>query len=387
MPSTSRAAAVATGFAAGALACNAIIGLTDVPPVADAEAGDAAVVPATDASMGAPEAAPPAHDGGPTHAADADLGEASAGVCGPHGTDCLGGGCVDGQCQAFAFWTTDSGLVPHALAQDDAFLYWTDSFTNVGRTNKATGATTILYADAVLPQSVAVDDAGIYWGDDDGIYRCLKSGCPDSGPAVVATTVHETGAYSLAIDDVHVYWSEESANVYVAHKYGTAETPTALWNGDASVDEVTTDGQQVYFTADDGLLRVMGVDGGGVRTFGQPGQTASLGVALDSNTVFWTVGAPVDTVLAVGKTSPAGSGSTLAGSQANPQAVASDGLDVYWANTGVTSTIAECAIASCSPTTIVSGLNLPSALVVDSVAVYFTDANSGSNGTLWKIAK
>jgi hypothetical protein len=316
--------------------------------------------------------------------------EGSAGGCGTGGTDCLGGPCAGGQCQAFAFWTSDAGVVPRALAQDESFLYWADQVSwVVARTEKSTGATTILYVDSERPESVAVDDAGIYWGNYDGIERCLKSGCPDAGPALVATVAHPdgVGVFSLAIDDSRVYWTEDTGDVYFAHKYGTAETPTPLWQGQASVNALVTDGQQVYFACGDGVLRVVGVDGGAPRAFGQAGQASSNAVAIDTDTVFWTIGDPTDTVLAAGKNSSATVGNTLASSQDGVEWIASDGLDLYWADVGLTSTIVQCAIGDCQPATVASGLNIPSAIVVDDVAVYWTNTNAGSNGTLWKIAK
>jgi hypothetical protein len=395
-------AAIATG--AGAFACNAIIGIDDVPVQALGDDGasddaspDAGGQSAMDASLpdvSLPDATLPDAKG--MSATEASSTACNLAIDDPHncgacGHDCLGGQCMSGACQAWVLIGADAGLAPWRIAQDSAYLYWVDQQDGiVGRTDKSSGATTLLSTAAVLPGAVAVDDAGaFYWGDDNGVFRCPTAGCADSGPALVAAAAHETGVASLAVDGTYVYWSDQTSSIYSAHKYGSAETPVSLGDGDAGVEQVATDGQRVYFTADDELFHVMGVDGSGEFAVGTGSSSSTaLGFAIDvdNGAVVWSES---DTVFAAATTG-VGAYSAIAVSQTNPLAVATDGLEAYWLDVPGLSMNAElvgCAIASCNiPNVLAYGFFEPSSVVVDDGAIYWADQDN-TNGTLWKIAR
>ena len=438
-PRRFRAVAALVGLSAAigaSTACNAILGLPDVPvpveagPTSGGDVGDAAGVVDTstpgsqgdasvggrdgsmavdgslakdgsvgadsssvtvgfDASADAPgtvsEAGPPPVDSGPCNSTLSDTHN-----CGYCGHDCLGGQCLTGACQPVVLWPGDSGAAgqPYDLAQDDAYLYWIDiSNHSVFRTNKTTGATNDLAppADDLFPSGLAVDDAGaIYWGDTGEIYRCAKSGCaPD--PVGVTTTV-STDVYSLAVDDENLYWSENSKQIFSAHKFGTGESPSVIWDGGVMANAVATDGTRVYFTASDGFLHGILPDGGSGFSIGAGGGAASLGVVLNGGSVYWTVD---DTAhgevwgATTSNLSPYG----IATEQQFPTWLAADGTSVYWF-TGTNSIINACTISDCTPT-VVATSPLAHAIVVDDVAIYWTDPNALGNasGAIFKLAK
>jgi|HubBroStandDraft_4_1064222.scaffolds.fasta_scaffold12201_3 hypothetical protein len=361
--------------------CNLLIDLGDVPVPIDAGA-DASLGPGT------PEAAPP--EASPEAGTPGDAC-ADSSACIPCDRDCLGGQCVDGVCQPIALVSPDSGVSPYGLAQDDTFLYWTDyDNSQISRTNKATGVSTVLDSDdTFLPDPIAVDDGGIYWGDSVGVWSCPKSGC--SYGVVEVSEEQSFSPSSLAIDDVNIYWTEETGAVFAVPKGGQGAAPTELWEGDASTAGVATDGQRVYFAASDGLLRGVGVDGSAPFAIGSYDDAGSYGVALDGQNVYWTIAGPGEgavNMASLASLSP----SPLATGLHYAQSIASDGANVYWigatTDTGDQLGIYGCAIASCAPKLLATGSAKVKGIVVDSVAVYWTDASETSTGGgVYKLAK
>jgi hypothetical protein len=407
-------------------ACNAILGLPDVPNPVDAGVGDASgavdasnpgdATPgdgalATDATVGTDTGSDASVTLGLDGAADAlgtpsDAGPSSdAGPCGSQndmhncgacGHDCLGGQCSAGQCQPFALWPGDSGAEgqPYGLAQDDAYLYWVDiSNRDVLRTDKTSGATVSLLPSSytgLFPHTIAVDDAGaVYWDDMSSIWRCAKSGCT-SGPVIVTST-HTAEVYSLAVDDVNVYWSENSTEILSAHKFGSGESPSEFWESDASVsaNAVATDGTRVYFTADDGLLRGIPVDGGAGFSIGSAGSAASLGIVLNGGAAYWTIDDTAHGEV-LGASTTSLSPYPIADEQQFPTWLATDGTSVFWFTSALTgsSTVNGCALNDCSPTPLATSPS-PHAIVVDDTAIYWTDLDGLGNlsGAIFKLAK
>jgi hypothetical protein len=393
-----------TAAAVGATACNAILGITDVPGPAEAgvDAGgetDASRSPdAHDASM------PRADSSGADGAQDAGPGvtEASASCdpqktqddpanCGSCGHDCLGGGCSMGACKPFVLFPGDGGPVvqPSDLAQDDAYLYWTDTPGGaVRRTLKTTGATSSLLpldGGAAQPRGIAVDDSAAYWGDVNGVYRCAKAGCVGS-PKQVASG---NAVASLAIDDAGIYWSEGAAQILAANKLGTGEVASVIWQGGASTVRVASDGQRVYFTAADGLLHAVGVDGGGGVAVAVDAGSATAGVALSGGAVYWTVADPSHGVVLQAPTSSLVASPPIITQQQSPHAVATDGTFIYWVNLlgAGAAQVMGCPIASCgSSNKLLANAASPSAIVVDSAAIYWTDIG-GATGAIYKLAR
>ncbi len=399
VPHGVRAFLAAGVLAASGVACNAILGIGDVPLPPDAgggvilpgllDAGDATMSTVADAGQPAVEAA--------SGCVDTQMDTHNCGNC---GHDCLGGQCSLGICQPVALTAGDAGVSPWDLAQDDSYLYWTDLVNGaISRTSKSGAATALLSSlPGSQPRGIAVDDSAVYWGDLSGIERCSKTTC-NSAPVLAAKA--QTGAVaSLSVDDAHVYWGEEGSQIYAANKYSSAgEMGSVLWEGDASTNLVTTDGVRVYFSASDGDLRGVGVDGGGPFALNTGGNFTSEGIALSGGSVYWAMtnedfSNPMGGYIAGASTAALAPG-PVASMQRNPYGVATDGTTLYWTNLPSTPTpsgqIASCTISQCSAAVIAGGYSNPHAIVVDATAVYWTDSGSGavgmSNGTIWKLAK
>jgi hypothetical protein len=249
-----------------------------------------------------------------------------------------------------------------------------------------------LTSSTALPEGIAVDDAGVYWGDSTpGVWRCPKGGC-GGGPTLVSTSGYS--AFEVAVDDRNVYWTEELAlAVRSAPKDGVDAGYRTLWQS-ASVTpfHIATDGQRVFFTADDGKLYYSNVDGGAVTSLGTANASGALGIALDTSAVYWTIPDP-----SMGSINVASKSllkvTAIASSQRRPTDVASDGTGLYWVNfgsgTASDGTVVTCSIGSCStPTQLVGNQPDPRAILVDNVSVYWIDNGATPGvGSLWKVAK
>lgn len=432
-----RAVTVLTGLSAAIVAstaCNAILGLTDVPRPDDAggtsggATGDAAgLVDASgdgetrDSSITSRDGSIGDADGGAAVSADgadataafdarpdaitmneaghpgSDSGQCDTQNdthnCGFCGHDCLGGQCMTGVCQPFELWPGDSGGggQPYDLAQDDSYLYWVDiSNHTVFRTDKKTGATIDLAPPSVdvFPSGIAVDDAGaVYWGESTPpqIFRCAKTGCTD--PVVVTTPLGSV--YSMAVDDQNLYWSENSKEIRSVHKFGTNETPAVIWQGSVKANAVATDGTHLYFTAEDGALRgILPDGGGGISITGDGGTAESLGVVVNGGAVYWGIEDPAYGVILAASTSSLSPYAVVQGQQ-YPTWIATDGTSVYWlTNTLSQSFINGCAISDCSPAVLATSPS-PHAIAIDSVAIYWTDTAALGNfsGAIFRLAK
>jgi hypothetical protein len=395
-----RARALGTAAAAALLgvACNAVIGLHDVPAAApeEGDGGDAApdgtMTPATDGGLEATGATDSADAlgalGDATGAPDAVSDALSADAhpctstqadsynCGRCGHDCLGGACALSQCTPFVLWSAEGGASPFSLEQDDGFLYWADEIETVGRTDKNTGATIALTESNPGARTLAVDDSSVWWGDYTGIWTCPKSGC-GSGPSLV--TSDGQGIDSLSIDGTYLYWADVgSGPLREVRKFGHAETGVALV--DAGASRVVADGQRVYFLTPDGGPGAVTVDDAGAPDPFPP----SGGTDLYGGVLYW-VGPAMDAIYAA-PTATLVERPLVVG-RASAAAVRSDGANLYWieapGSSNTDGKIVACAIGSCSPAPVATGYHDPTSLVVDDVAVYWND----SDGKLWKLAK
>jgi hypothetical protein len=297
-------------------------------------------------------------------------------------------------CQPMAL--VPPNATPFGLTQDATYLYWTDDTSNaIERTNKTSGATDVLNRGTTFdPTSIAVDDTHLYWGDATGVWTCDKTQCLLNPPILVANEEHAL-VLSLAIDDTHVYWSEGFGFVLTAPKSGTNLTAAPLWTATSgtSAHKVAADGQRVYFTASDGVLRAVALDAGAAVSVSTGNSSGSFGIAVDSANVYWGVAGPSHGLINV---TPTASLSPTAGIVSGPNAprvIATDGTNVYWASSaadaGAGDSIMGCTIASCTPMTLGSGYSVVEAIVADEKAVYFTDygTNNGNDGAVWKVAK
>jgi hypothetical protein len=304
-----------------------------------------------------------------------------------------GSACAGDACGAVAIVSPNGAFVPLAIAQDDTNLYFGNlnqaaiySISKQGGTPRRL----YLYASSNLPASIAVDDASVYWGDNDGIWTCPKTGCPggQTRTLIVPVDPNKNDILSIAVDTANVYWTDDFIFKVESAPLSGADAGKVLWSSSLSPERVTSDGQRVYFTADDGLLHMVAVDGGAVvpSTLGTYNDAGSVGITYVNQTVMWTVAAAgTGTIQQTSTSSPIAAQAIVAG-QSLPNSVASDGLNVYWLNFGLNGNgvLRGCTILSCQPATLYSPIQTPRALLVDSTWIFWLDVGTSS---IWRLPK
>jgi hypothetical protein len=344
-----------------------------------------------------------------------NAGQSGASGC---GQDCLGGSCLQGQCQAVLLHAEPVG--PFAIAVSDAAVYWTTDAGDL-RTCPLSGCGSgpVTIATNQGSQSyVAVDTTSVYWTSFNtdgltggGIVKCPLSGCVGAPTKVAASP----SPLQLAVDGTSVFWDTYPNNghqVWTAPAVGGNATVFAqLDPGDAGVGQLwamAVDTSSVYWTFMPNTQRPavmrMNKDGTGFTSLYTAPNSATgnefNGIAVDGNHVYWVNYEYVNDDGSATSLSHAyqmnkdGTGLlTLATlSSAISYDVKSDGTDVYWVSSGALNAVYKCAIGGCggNPTVVAAGTNWePVALAVDSRAVYWAAVGVGPGGThgVMKIAK
>ena len=187
--------------------------------------------------------------GGASGMGGGQAGSAGMGGVGGCPSWCGGGDCVSGVCELDANETAAD-----FLAQDDEYLYWTES-TKVRRIPKDRHVGTQSIADlgsGSTLEGCAVDATHIYFAvkNDGVVYRAKKDGSElhtalfANGPA---------GPVDVAIDAQHVYWTNVNQGTVerVSKTSGPTETIASnlpgLWG-------LAVDDSEVYFATDQALF-------------------------------------------------------------------------------------------------------------------------------------
>jgi hypothetical protein len=114
-------------------------------------------------------------------------------------------------------------------------------------------------------------------------------------------------------------------------------------------------------------------------------QGFTTGIAVDANNVYWTQTAPTGGAYQCAKAACATTLVTLAAGRNGAEGIASDGTDVYWADSvGVV----KCAIGGCGGVPTVVAASAGPAVAVDATHLAFTDlSDSQTGGRIVVIAK
>jgi len=304
------------------LGCDVLLGITDVP------------VPQTDGATSV-------HPAGPTDgSADTDSqASSSPGACDTQNDSHklwslrarlprrgVFGGRVPGRCA--------SGHRCGRLAQrprTGRLLPLLDGLVEgtVNRTSKSTGATMLAYRDPA-PIGIAVDDAGIYWGDFQGLWRCAEGrvqpiGNPNArrntrrweSSASRSTIKASTGPRSQGESSRH----RKTARMRAAPRFGKAALRSITLRPTASASTSRRRRDAPY----SGRRRRA------ADRHRTAGPSSSEGVALTDGVVYWTVFDPSNGQVNAASTTSL-SPTTFVGTLELPLAVASDGINVYWAD-------------------------------------------------------
>jgi hypothetical protein len=204
------------------------------------------------------------------------------------------------------------------------------------------GGTPVTLASSQLPGTIAVDGTSVYWSASDPTFNgwdIVKVGLSGGTPLVLVSGLREP-AWEIFVDSTNVYWT--LFNVETISKVGlSGGTPMTIATG-VSAFASAIDSTSIYWTEHaTGSVQKVGLYGGDPVTLALL-QVPSLGIAVDSAAVYWTVQnehnwdgcdtAACQTGLLQKTGLAAGTVVTLA-SGPSPRAIAVDSTSVYWTDT------------------------------------------------------
>jgi hypothetical protein len=367
----------------------------DALPLLEADA-----LPLLQDSATASDSTPPPID---TGACTADV-QSDPGNCGACGHDCLGGGCTSGMCQPVTLAVTHGSV---GLAIDSAFAYWADNEAgainkvSIALTHEGTPTAVVAGMRAQNVQGIASDGTYVYWTNKIAageVYRALPTG---AGLTTIAS--NQSQPDWIASNGTTVAWTNQTGNQVMAAPVtsdgGVAPTQLNRTGENGTVPAgIAIDSANVYYaakTSGGGLAESAPLSGGGPVS--ELGTATFVGIAADSNYVYWTGGSGNPSVYQNTKAgTPTTEKTIAAGALVCPLAITSDGADVYFLDQGSAACAAPGNDAGALyripignggtlPAPLVAGLNDPQGIAVDGTAIYWV--TGGTTGAVMKLAK
>jgi hypothetical protein len=257
---------------------------------------------------------------------------------------------------------------------------------------------TVLAADrqvgpsSVYPFPIVTDGKDVYWSDqtpqDDhdqalsGLFKCSVNGCAGA-PRKIGTR-----ARTLAVYDGRLYWT--AGGVYTC-KEDDCESTTSSVGPTPMALGIAVDATGVYWSTEGKQsVRSCALEGCDEPNLLDPNDGTSRNlqqVALTSTHVYIADRTPVGfgQILVCPKSGCNGNPVALASGLSEPNSIATDGVNVYWAETGDylanganvpnAGSIRKCAVTGCAnaPTTIASAAGFPTGIAVDEWFVYWAE--------------
>jgi outer membrane protein assembly factor BamB len=232
--------------------------------------------------------------------------------------------------------SSSPGTYPWSLAVDLRNVYWTVPNFFLAGTNAAVmelaldgGAPVALGTQLGEPTDIAVGATAVFWTASSGSAEVQTA--PIDGGAVASFAAGPAEGGPIAIDADNLYWSN-GTDTYQAPLAGGA--PLSI--GPAAL-ALAVDAAYVYLAYGDGsagsVVRIP-IGGGPATTLADSRPPSLVAVAVDATNVYWIEG---DGTIGMGAVATMNkSGGTpvvLASGLQDPEAIAVDDTDVYFANT------------------------------------------------------
>jgi hypothetical protein len=309
--------------------------------------------------------------------------------CGACGHDCLDGLCQGGLCQPFSI---SSGVTAYDMVVNSGTLYWVDqgspgSVWTCTITGNACNASTFA-TNQNTPERITLGGSGngtVYWSDfGDGTADGAIMSLPLAGgtPATVASSI--TTPQGVAADGTYVFWAETGATPpqVVRRPVGGGTTSSILTGTSSTPTAVAVGGGMVYWSdAPLGMMGSVGMAAENTLTAMSvsTGQTLPWAIAVDATYVYWVDFTSTGAVWQY--TINGGGKRQLSGSEDLPLRIVSDATSAFWIDQGTASgsngSLVEWEVAAGMSRNRAAFLEQPTALAMDSNAVYF--ATLGDN--------
>jgi hypothetical protein len=311
--------------------------------------------------------------------------------CGACGHDCQGGLCLGGVCQPRALGAA-SGAQEIALDSKNvaANVYWTDRQTPsvVGKVVVATGASSNIGSALGLAWNLAVTSTRVFWGNDNGSAGSIMT-VPIAG-GTPTSVVSADSPYFVVADATNVYWT--SFVNATESQAPIAGAGAAVPLGSTSVWSLALDSTSVYWAAPletTPAIMKAPIGGGGPAVVVTQTAPSPLYLTVDATNVYFITQANAFSsggVLSGGTSGiwkapiTGGAAVPLVTGLNNPLGISVDSTSVYWCDSG-TETISKIAIAGGTAVTVASGVGFITDLAVDTKTIYF------AAGGVWALAK
>jgi len=222
-----------------------------------------------------------------------------------------------------------TGERPQRLAVSSSYLWFTSS-QGVSRVDLNS-----MQRQLINPASsygIAFTPSNIFWTQDGG--NVMQAALDGSNPIQIAGGQGRPEA--ITTDPNAVYWLPTTGGPWPMRypfPSGPAQNLSANGSISFSTGQILVDGTEVYWTDPDqgGLYKVTTNSGSQTLDIVTDHQNRPMGIALDTNYVYWTNQGD-GTVVRLPRLG--GSAQTIATGQATPTGIVVDGSGAYWANQG-----------------------------------------------------
>jgi hypothetical protein len=173
------------------------------------------------------------------------------------------------------------------VAVDSTQVYWSvnESPGAIMKLPLAGGAPVALASNQVYPGALAVDAGNLYWitGDVSSSIVMAPADGSDGGAPITLYSSATSAFWSLAFDADYIYWAEFDNGTLMKMGKAAGSQATTVLSGQPGPDTIAVDATHIYWTSDDGIMRVE-------KTGGTPALFApsyAYRMVLDATHAYW----------------------------------------------------------------------------------------------------
>jgi hypothetical protein len=325
-------------------------------------------------------------------------------ACNAGYTACAGGCCACGTSGPCVLAQNQPNAL--AIAADDVNVYWTTSETGGGdgsilQASVSGGEPTVLYSSPdEVPNAIVAAPGDVFFdtfnlGTDVG--RILQVPIGGGTQTVLWEGGFAESPVGLTLADGTAYFQDYLPTIIEPDggPIGTAEVfsvpagggnPMALADNQPEYDlaelaeleaPVAVGGSALFFVDGvDGDVREVPIAGGSVSIFAASQYATAL--ATDASNVYWTASPTASTGTVLQEPLDGGSPVTLVSNLDEPDAIAVDATNVYFATGGSgNGTVARVPIGGGTPTTLATGQSEPVGIALNSTTVFWVTFGDG----------